>query len=465
MTAETPDGRLIVVSNRIPTEGQPAGGLVVALHEALLAEGGVWIGHSGVIGPEAGQGLTPLAEEPYARRAFDLSEEEHAGFYLGYANSVLWPLFHHRADLIAYDEDDARIYREVNARVAQLVAQEVQPGDRIWIHDYHFLPLAHELRKLGLENRIGFFLHIPFPVATDLAALPESRLLPEWLAAFDLVGLQTARDVTRALLGLRTHGGAELLLGGRLKIGGREVDLRSFPIGIDVDTFRSEAEAAGDIDAMLGLAPGEKLMMGVDRLDYSKGLPQRFRAFGKFLEEREADMPRATLLQIAQPSREDVEAYKDIRDELESLSGSVNGRHALLDWTPIRYIHRGIERSVLAGLYRRADVMLVTPLADGMNLVAKEYVAAQDPEDPGVLILSHFAGAAEQLTEAVMVNPYDTAETGRALRDALTMPLEERRRRHAALLEVITREDIGWWTRTYLRALAGRPRTIDREVA
>ena len=276
--------------------------------------------------------------------------------------------------------------------------------------------------------------------------------MPGWLSAFDLIGLQTRRDVSNALDFLRDSG-AEILLNGKLKMGDRRFEVASFPIGIDVDGFIKAAEENADAGEHLRLSPGERLVLGVDRLDYSKGLPQRFAAFGEYLSHRPDPKIRATLLQIAPPSREDVEAYREIRQELETITGRVNGEMAELDWTPIRYIRRNIEREVLAGLYRRADACLVTPLADGMNLVAKEFVAAQDGADPGVLILSHFAGAAEQMEAALMVNPYDPGETARAIEQALSMPLHERQARHLSLMQSIREADIGWWTRTYLAAL------------
>ncbi len=447
-------GRLIVISNRIPTHEAPSGGLVVALHDALKARGGVWIGNSGTIveAENASPGLTRIAETPYERLSFDLTKAEYDGFYLGYANATLWPLFHHRTDLLTVDPGQARIYQEVNDRVAGLIADVVQPGDILWVHDYHFLPLALALRRRGVENRIGFFLHIPFPNPSDMPALSERKLMPDWLAAFNLVGLQTRRDVSSALDFLKDNG-AEILLEGRLKLHDREFELASFPIGIDVDAFVEAAAENADAGEHLRLSPGERLVLGVDRLDYSKGLPNRFASFGEYLSHRSDPSVRATLLQIAPPSREDVEAYKDIRHDLETMAGRVNGELAELDWTPIRYIRRNIKREILAGLYRRADACLVTPLADGMNLVAKEFVAAQDGADPGVLILSHFAGAAEQMDAALMVNPYDTEETARAIEQALSMPLHERRARHLSLMQTIRDTDIAWWTDTYLRAL------------
>ncbi|SLN39311.1 alpha,alpha-trehalose-phosphate synthase (UDP-forming) [Roseisalinus antarcticus] len=448
------DGRLVVVSNRIPTDAQPSGGLVVALHEALESRGGVWIGSSGEIAEAPGP-LHEIPHDSYTKLAYDLTEAEHKGFYLGHANSVIWPLFHHRADLIDVDEENRWKYMSVNARVAKLVAEVLEPDDVLWIHDYHFLPLAFELRKLGVRNRIGFFLHITFPNPSDIAALPDRKQLGTWISSCDLVGLQTKRDVSACLEWLRSDTDAEFTLRGRMKLDDRLFEVRSFPIGIDVDSFARAAEAA-DI-TIADLPVDQKLVLGVDRLDYSKGLPNRFEAFGKYLSQRQPDAPRATMLQIAPPSREDVEAYRDIRAELESMAGSVNGEHAEIDWTPIRYLRRPIPREILAGLYRRADLCLVTPLADGMNLVAKEFVAAQDGNNPGVLILSHFAGAAEQLDEALMVNPYDIAGMAKAIDQALAMSLHERHARWLSMMRVIRETDISWWTDSYLRALRGQP--------
>ena len=449
--------RLIVVSNRMPAGEVPSGGLVVALHEALSEIGGLWIGaHPGTVEAPSDR-LVDLPGSGYARKAFRLTAEERRTYYLGYANSVLWPLCHRRSDLIDLESAFAEGYLTVNRRVARAVAALAGPGDLIWIHDYHFLPLAAMLREEGVTARIGLFLHIPFPVLADLDALPEREEFPAWIAAFDVVGLQTEADVARARELYRAEPDGAPLDGGRIRFRAREAQVCAFPIGIDTEAFARMAEVGGG-EFLVNLGRREDLLIGVDRLDYSKGLPNRFRAFGLFLDGQERGDRRASLLQIAPPSREDVAAYQDIRDELERLSGSINGRHAEPDWTPIRYIHRGLPRDQLAVLYRAARVGLVTPLADGMNLVAKEYVAAQDPEDPGVLILSRMAGAAEALTEALLVNPYDIEEMARAIEEALAMGLAERRRRHAALMAAVRDSDVGNWRRSFLATLARVPR-------
>ncbi len=463
-------GRLVVVSNRIPTEAEPSGGLVVALHECLSEAGGLWVGSAPETVAEPSDALAEIgsAAGAYQRKTFDITEAERDGFYLGYANGVLWPLFHRRTDLIDVERAHADAYLQVNARVARLIAAELGPDDMLWVHDYHFLPLACELRKLGVQSRIGFFLHTPFPQAADLPALPQREAFHDWIAAHDLVGLQTERDVAALLEVFRGDPDTEMLLNGRMRRRGALFSVGSFPIGIDAADFASLARENAHADG-LGVGPGQKLVLGVDRLDYSKGLVNRFEAFGAYLDMRERDPrtrsavdTRAVFIQIAPPSRSDLDAYRDIREELETMSGRVNGAHAELDWTPIRYICRSVPRPTIAGLMRRADVCLVTPLADGMNLVAKEFVAAQDPDDPGVLILSHFAGAAERMHAALRVNPYDIDEMARAIREAVAMPREERRDRHAELLEGVQREGISWWTGNFLARLES-VRTHTRE--
>ena len=454
-------GRLIVVSNRIPTGEIPSGGLVVALHEALSEAGGLWIGAHPDPVERADDRLVDLPGNGYGRKAFRLTEAERRTYYLGYANSVLWPLCHRRSDLIAFERAFAEGYLAVNRRVARAVAALAGPEDLVWIHDYHFLPLAAMLRAEGVRARLGLFLHIPFPVLADLDALPEREDFPAWIAAFDVVGLQTEADVARCVELFRAEPDGAPAPGGRIRYRDRTLLVRAFPIGIDAAGF-SAAAAVGGGERLVNLGWREDLVIGVDRLDYSKGLPNRFRAFGLFLDRQEKGDRRASLLQIAPPSREEVGAYQDIRDELERLAGHINGRHAELDWTPIRYIHRSLPRDRLAILYRAARVGLVTPLADGMNLVAKEYVAAQDPADPGVLVLSRMAGAAEELTEALLVNPYDIEEMALAIDAALAMPLPERQRRHGVLAEVVRRNDVTHWRRSCLDALrrVGRPEPV-----
>ncbi|MGZ3217891.1 alpha,alpha-trehalose-phosphate synthase (UDP-forming) [Paracoccus sp. T5] len=444
--------RLIVVSNRLPLGDNPSGGLVVALEDALRSSGGVWIGFSGDVKDDPGDQLQDHPGAPFQRLSFDLNTQDHHDYYLGYSNSMLWPVCHGRPNLMRILPEYLEGYKRVNARIADLMLPQLREGDRIWVQDYHLFPLAAELRARGVTCPIGLFLHIPFPGPADCAALPNPAEMFEWLSHFDLLGFQAHRDLGAFAESARQLAEVDQISETRFRLSGREVRAEVFPIGIDTASFIEEARDAPDEDRVR-LLTGAKMMIGVDRLDYSKGIPQRFRAYQILLEQDPDLMECISFLQIAPPTREAVEAYQDIREETEHLAGRINGQFSTLNWTPIRFIHRPFPRPVLAGLYRQARIGLVTPLADGMNLVAKEYVAAQDPEDPGVLILSRFAGAAEEMTEALIINPHDPHDLAQAMAEAFRMPLEERRRRHAALLKGVIDHDVAWWSDAYLDAL------------
>lgn len=439
--------RTIMVSNRVATADQAAqaGGVAFALTEVRRHYPGPWIGWSGTI-TDTTDDLV-LTDQGDSIFTTPLLAEEHKNYYLGYANSVLWPTFHNRLDLALFEAEFFPAYVAVNRRMAELVKSVLHPGDTIWVHDYHLLLLGEFLRDLGVDNPIGFFLHIPFPPTQAFLAIPKHRRLARALAAYDLVGLQTRADVGRLIDTLQDSVAAQIVpMDGMVRVGDRAVAVLSFPIGID-------AFFAGDA-AQSEVAPTERLrLVGVDRLDYTKGLPQKFRAFGRYLEMNEDYHTRVVLTQIAAPSRESVEAYSDIRSELEALCGAINGRYGRLDWNPINYINHTTPRAELPSLYRSSRVGLVTPLADGMNLVAKEYLIAQDPADPGVLVLSRFAGAAEELAEAIIVNPYDLDDIAEGIRIALEMPLEQRKERHAALLARLDGNDTRAWASSFLRAL------------
>ncbi|MCE3272702.1 MAG: putative trehalose-6-phosphate synthase, Glycosyltransferase Family 20 [Ramlibacter sp.] len=386
----------------------------------------------------------------------NLSQADHDAFYLGYSNGVLWPVFHYRLDLADFDAGYIGGYRRVNQLFARRLLPFLQPDDVIWVQDYHLIPLAAELRALGCRQRIGFFLHIPLPPPLILAAIPGHDWLVRALFAYDLVGFQSKADLNHFAGYVETEAHAQRVEDGRWRAFGRTVHAGAFPIGIDVEEFTAltnAPEAMEMYERMQKEYSRRKLLVGVDRLDYSKGLPQRMRAFRELLTRHPETRRSATLIQIASPSREDVGAYTDILHELEALCGSINGNFGELDWMPVRYMHRTVARARLPGLYRAARVALVTPLRDGMNLVAKEFLAAQDPADPGVLVLSRFAGAAEQLREALLVNPYDSEGTAAAILLALQMPLEERRTRHAAMMESLRRHDVHWWCDSFLAAL------------
>lgn len=451
--------RLIVISNRVsaPQDSNSGaqGGLAVALAAALRENGGIWFGWSGERTEQFTGHINLQREHGVTTATIDLEDQDIDEYYNGYANRTLWPLFHYRIDLAEYERDFAGGYQRVNERFADSVRPLVEPDDAVWIQDYHLFPLGNELRKRGCDNRIGFFLHIPWPPRRLLATLPEVNALVETMFAYDLIGfhtdewLQSFVDFAVAELGAEWSGTV-------LTAGGRSVRLIRCPIGIDAHEFQKMAEgpeAARIFARMRESAVGRSLIVGVDRLDYSKGLEERFLGYERFLRENPDARKEVFLLQIAPPSRGAVESYQRIRNALDTLSGRINGEHADLDWVPIRYVNQGYSREQLAGVFRAARIGLVTPLRDGMNLVAKEYVAAQDPDDPGVLILSRFAGAAAQLPDALLVNPYGADELSDAIRTALAMNLPERKRRWRAMMDNVESENVIWWRDRFLDAL------------
>jgi trehalose 6-phosphate synthase len=451
--------RLIVISNRVSaaTGGDKGaqGGLSVALTAALREMGGIWFGWSGELTDEFTGQITFERSDGVTTATVDLEEQDVEEYYNGYANRTLWPLFHYRIDLTEFERDFADGYRRANERFAETVQPLIEPDDAVWVQDYHMIPLGADLRKRGVGNRIGFFLHTPWPPRRLLSTLPEAQELVEALFAYDVIGfhtvewLQSFRDFAVFEMNAEVDGDT-------LRLGKRSVRMIDCPIGIDAAEFRalSQSQSARDThERMIRSANGRSMIVGVDRLDYSKGLEERFLGYERFLVEHPEVRKEVFLLQIAPPSRGAVDSYQRIRASLEKLSGHINGAHADLDWVPIRYVNQGYPRDVLAGVYRAARIGLVTPLRDGMNLVAKEYVAAQDPEDPGVLILSRFTGAAAQMTEALLVNPHSAEELADAIRRALAMPREERVRRWTALMEGVQKEDVIWWRKRFTDAL------------
>ncbi len=453
-------GRLVVVSNRVADPRKPAaGGLAVALRDALLATGGLWFGWSGRIVEDGTPGEGEVRVQPagsVSLATLDLCRADHDAHYAAYCNEILWPVFHYRLDLAEFGAAAAEGYRRVNQLFARKLLPLLRSDDVIWVHDYHLIPLAAELRAAGCAHRIGFFLHIPLPPPPLFAAIPENAWLTRALFAYDLVGFQSRADVGHFVGHAVAEAGATAFGECGLEAFGRRTQVRAFPIGIDVDEFQrlgKTPEAREAYETTRTEYARRKLLIGVERLDYSKGLPQRIRAFRELLTRYPENRHSATLIQIASPSRETVGAYASIREELERLCGSVNGDFGELDWMPVRYIHRTVARRRLSGLYRAACVGVVTPLRDGMNLVAKEFVASQSAADPGVLVLSRFAGAAEELVESLLVNPYDVHGTADTLQQALAMPLAERRARHEALLRRIREHDVHQWCTSFLQAL------------
>ncbi|HEX7770623.1 MAG TPA: trehalose-6-phosphate synthase [Dokdonella sp.] len=453
--------RLVVVSNRValPKETR-AGGLASAMQAALAEQGGLWFGWSGRLVGEAERAMHRERAGRVDYALVDLTRGEYEHYYLGFSNRALWPLLHFRSALIEFRRADLAGYLGVNRMFADRLAGLLRHDDLVWVHDYHLVPLGRELRQRGVESRIGFFLHVPVPPSALLAELPRHESLFGALSAYDLVGVQTTAD-RDALLGyFRSEHGATTRADGSVAMpDGRRFRVQAFPIGIDAALVATQARKAAGSAATQRLVrslEGRKLAIGVDRLDYSKGLPQRFEAYAHLFSRHAEWRSRLSFLQIAPPSREDVPEYRELRSRLERIAGATNGRHAEPDWVPIRYVNRSFNQSTLAGFYRVADIGVVTPLRDGMNLVAKEYVAAQPPEDPGVLVLSKFAGSAAELEGALIVNPQDVDDMVEAFGTALAMPLEERRERWQAMFDHISRHDISAWRNAFVRALEAR---------
>ena len=465
--------RLIVVSNRVavpdPEGPRLAGGLAVAVNAALKHREGLWFGWSGQISPEGVDNPPAIVERQ--QRSFvtiDLSENDFQEYYNGFANRVLWPILHYRVDLAEFNSVDLGGYLRVNARFADALTRFIRPDDWIWVHDYHLLSLAKELRTRGHDNPIGFFLHIPCPPPDILLTLPQHSETVGALSHYDLVGTQTQHDADNLRQYFELQGGQ---FGGRARthfdLDGRRVHLRSFPVAIATRVYARTARTAVRSDfanEVRDSLNSRSLILGVDRLDYSKGIPHRIQGFGQFLEQFPRWRGHITYLQVTPKSRSDVPEYADINETVNRLIGEVNGKYGAPAWTPVRYVNRAYSRASLAALYRMARVGLVTPLRDGMNLVAKEYVAAQDPENPGVLVLSQFAGAAEELDGAILINPLEPEAMAAAIDAALRMPLGERQARHRRMYRHLAAHDIDRWAESFLAALMEsrqQPRLFD----
>jgi trehalose 6-phosphate synthase len=450
--------RLVIVSNRVPipkARAAQAGGLAVALHD-LLTPGTLWFGWSGRIAAKPAPQAALLEARGVTYATLDLTGDQHRGYYVGFANGALWPLLHFRLDLMRFRREDYTAYLDVNRIFATALGEQLAPDDTVWAHDYHLIPFARLLRKKGFEGPLGFFLHIPFVPPSVMEALPVGREIVADLCAYDVLGFQTEehardfRDCAQRLLGATVNGEY-------VRLNGHAVRAFANPIGIDAGGFAEDAERAKNDKAVMrlvGSITGRALAIGVDRMDYSKGLPHRFEGYARLLERHPEHLRKVHLLQICPRSREEVDEYRKLRAELDQLTGRINGRYSDFDWTPLRYSTRAAPRSTLAGIYRIARLGVVTPLRDGMNLVAKEFVAAQTDDDPGVLILSKFAGAAQELDEALIVNPLDPDAIADAMHAALVMPLNERQARQAVLKEKVFSTTAKAYSRRFLKALA-----------
>ena len=459
MTEQT-DGRLIIVSNRVAIpkrRGAVAGGLAVGVLGALRDQGGMWFGWSGKLTDRSDAEPEIVRKGNIEFATIDLNDQDFEHYYNGYSNKVLWPVCHYLLDFIRYHPADFDGYRRVNRAFAHKLASLLRPDDIIWVHDYHLIPLAAELRSACIDNPIGFFLHVPFPCYEAFRAVPGHEFLLRALTAYDVVGFHTPRDLKAFRTCLEEPlVEATFIDDTRVRVGDGELIADVFPIGIDVDEIQklaADSQSMKTVQRMTDSLDGRQLLIGVDRLDYSKGLKQRLRSYERLLERYPNAQRNVTFIQIAPPTRTGVRAYDEIRSELEQTSGHINGRFAESDWVPIRYLNKGVDRKPLMGFFRNADVGLVTPVRDGMNLVATEYVAAQDPKNPGMLVLSSLAGAACELTDAIIVNPYDRDNVADGIAAALSMSLDERKERNAAMVDVLRKNDITTWRRRFVDAL------------
>ncbi len=456
---------MVVVSNRTPSlstsssveerRNLPVGGLVSCLRPYLENVGGIWMGWDGKSeGQEdtSSEAITEVAGICLA--SVSLSRDEVEGFYNTFSNRILWPILHGFPDKAMLHHDSYRVYRSVNRKYAAFLMEVLRPGDMVWVHDYHLIPLGHELRQLGWTGKIGFFLHIPFPPSEVFGILPWARELLTWLFDYDLVGLQTQQYVHNLQETLRDVLGAKLS-GDAVRHQGRTLKVGSFPVGADVQAFREMAtsqEQTSISQFLEGFPRDSQFLLGVDRLDYTKGLFQRMQAIERLFEDHPELVGHVTLIQISAPSRVNIPEYAQERERVDSLIAKINGKFGEAQWMPILPLHRPYSQQDLAHLYREAHVCLVTPLRDGMNLVAKEFVASQT-SDPGVLVLSRFCGAAESMQDAHLINPYDFQGTASAIYDALTISKCERQRRWEALSGHVSSHTAQDWCYSFIEAL------------
>src|SRR5437764_10832073 len=452
--------RLIVVSNRVAVPSRDgtgrAGGLAVAIRPVLKRHPGIWFGWSGRVAARSDVKVRTIQRGHQSYVLTDLAEEDYQEYYNGYANKVLWPILHYRLDLAEFSRRDLGGYMRVNRHFAAELHKLLQPDDVLWVHDYHLFPLARELYDLGHRNKIGFFHHIPFPPPEILTALPNHEHLVPAMCHYDLVGFQTDVDAANFARYLRSECRMPSRDRYTFQAGERTVRIGIFPVGVEtVELGRLARRAVQSpfVRDVVGSLVDRAMLIGVDRLDYSKGIALRMEAFDRFLSAHPDWRGKVTYLQITPRSRSEIQEYADMERQIDETAGRINGTYGEASWTPIRYVNRAHSRSALVGLYRSARAALVTPLRDGMNLVAKEYIAAQDAEDPGVLILSRFAGAAAELSAALLVNPHDPETVGTSIARALSMPLDERRTRHDALMQVISENDLRSWGELFLATL------------
>jgi trehalose 6-phosphate synthase/phosphatase len=462
----TAPGRVLIVSNRLMVTARrdgdtlrldrSAGGLATALGGVHDGMDSWWIGWPGDVGRlDAGQrGDLDERLRDIRATAVTIDRADARTFYARMSNGILWPLLHDRLDRLPRDLGGWDVYERVNERFADAVAREWQSGDLIWVHDYHLMRLPALLRKRLPDARIGFFLHTPFPNPEMFLTLPSRRSLVEGMLGADVIGFHTRRYRGHFTAVLRRQLGIEMDADSHVRYDRRAIHLGVFPIGIDAAYFdRRSAERDVLLKAIEHKPHRERLILGIDRLDYTKGIPRRLVAIERLLEQHPEFRRHIRFVQAAVPSRADVSAYRHLRLEVEQLVTRINGRFGTPSWTPIHYLYQSLEQRDLIGLYRAADVMLVTPLRDGMNLVAKEFVAARGDEN-GVLVLSEFAGAADELTDALIVNPYDIGDVADAIRRALEMDPAQRRQRMRNMRTTVFEHDANWWASEFIGALS-----------
>src|SRR5438874_2413023 len=482
--------RLIVVSNRLPfaldsagedlwTVTPAVGGLVSAVEPVLRERGGTWIGWPGIPGEIPNEPLAEATRDAgYNVVPVALSETERDEFYYGYSNEVIWPLFHDLQNFCNFEPAYWQAYQQVHEGYADAIIRNARPDDFIWVHDYHLMYVAQALRERSVPQQLSaltFFLHIPFPPYDIFAKLPKQRRLLRALLQFDLHGFQTRRDVRNFLQCVRrVMPCAKVLSRDELHVirfEGRKIRLRHFPIGIDFDAFENGAKSDSVVHRSQQLRarfPDCQLILGSDRLDYSKGIPERLRAFRNALERYPELRGRVVLIQIVVPSRVDIPKYHEFKGRIDRLVGDINGRFSTSNWSPVQYHFRGLDREELLAHYRACDIAFVTPLKDGMNLVAKEYCACRIDED-GVLVLSQFAGAATQLKpDALLVNPYDVEQMADTILKAFRMSGSERGRRMKRMRRLVRKENVFWWVDSFLKAgatLGGRSSPAPKKAA
>jgi trehalose 6-phosphate synthase/phosphatase len=464
--------KLVLVSNRIPitftTEGgklkgvPSSGGLVSALEPLLKDHGGIWVGSGGTEDtPQIREILEQASgDSPYQYAPLFLTEEEQSNFYEGFSNEIVWPLFHDLQSRCNFDPRYWEFYERVNRKFADAVEKASGPDDLIWIHDYQLMKVGKTLRCRRPGARLAFFLHIPFPSPDIFAKLPWRQQILEDLLAHDLIGVQTVRDQRNLVACIRSFVPSVKISGrgeSRVVVGqGGRTHIEAFPISIDFRSFAEQSTSAPVLERTAQIKAKThdiQITVGIDRLDYTKGIPERLKAFGYFLRNYPEFHRKVELIQIVVPSREGIPRYDQLKREVERLVTHVNGEFSEPGWVPINYIYRSVPRDELIAIYRAADVALITSLKDGMNLVAKEYCAAKT-EVNGVLVLSEFAGAAPELRiGAILVNPYDEVGVAAALKQALEMKPEERRRRMLRLRHQIRQADILTWRDRFFHAL------------